>query len=82
MSSMKHSVSFERPPQVKSLEINFHELYERNHYVCNCVLPLRHQRRVIHNYEQLAPAEKISVPTTSHHRVRAIRGVEDDEGKL
>lgn len=45
------------------------------------VPPLRNQRRVIHNFEQLTAAEKTYFPTALYHRVRETLGTEDDEDK-
>lgn len=81
MSPMKQRVFFDRPPKEGSLGIICHKCIDRNHYSPDCPFPLRSQRRVIQNYEQLTVAEKISVPTTSYHRVSKILGAEDDENK-
>lgn len=78
---MNQRASVDRPPQERRLEIICHKRFEQNHYAPDCVLSLRYQRRVILNYEQFTPTEKMSVPTSSYHRVCAILGAKDDEDK-
>lgn len=76
MPPMKHRVSFERPPQERSLDIICHECYDLNHYAPDCDLLFRHQKKVIQIYEQLTQAEKMSIPTMSYHCVHTILGAE------
>lgn len=58
MPPMKQRISFDRTVQKRGSGIICLECDVRNHYAPDCGLPLRHQTRVIQNYEQLTTAEK------------------------